>query len=183
MRRAAWGGGKPGHISAFPYHRDRKASAKPHTYQQIVFPFKYFVTGWTRTRTEEVCSSVVKYSTSTDWAIPAYKTFNQSYSEIFKHYSVIMTFTQQLWWIQSFTQWCIQCLNQSDAFKHSINDSDLFKHSLRHSGVFTGPDSSVGRVSTLQCRATTGRSSVGIMWLGVVSCQVAGAWYFSEAAL
>ena len=31
----------------------------------------HFVPGWTRTRTEEVCSSVVKYSASTDWAIPA----------------------------------------------------------------------------------------------------------------
>ena len=35
------------------------------------FPYNYFVPGGTRTCTEEVCSSVVKYRTSTDWAIPA----------------------------------------------------------------------------------------------------------------
>ena len=29
----------------------------------------------------------------------------------------------------------------------------------------------------------TGWPSVGIMWLGVVSCQVSGTWFFSEAAL
>ena len=29
----------------------------------------------------------------------------------------------------------------------------------------------------------TGRPSVRIMWLGVLSCQVSGTWYFSEAAL
>ena len=34
----------------------------------------------------------------------------------------------------------------------------------------------------LMGRARTGRTSVRIMWLGVVSCQVSGA-YFSEAAL
>ena len=32
--------------------------------------------------------------------------------------------------------------------------------------------------SDLRCRARTGRPSVRIMWLGVVSCQVSGAWYF-----
>ena len=52
-------------------HRERKATAKPHTFRRIFFPYKYFIPGWTRTRTEEICSSVVKYSASTDWAIPA----------------------------------------------------------------------------------------------------------------
>ena len=32
-------------------------------------------------------------------------------------------------------------------------------------------------------RARTDRPSVRIMWLGLVSCQASGAWYFSEAAL
>ena len=31
--------------------------------------------------------------------------------------------------------------------------------------------------------ARTGQPSVRLMWLGVVSCQVSGAWYFSEAVL
>ena len=52
-------------------HRDRKAIAKPHTFRQIFFPYKYFVPGWTRTPMEEVCSSVVKYSATTNWAILA----------------------------------------------------------------------------------------------------------------
>ena len=39
------------------------------------FPiYKYFVPGWIRTRTEEICTSVVKYSASTDRAIPAQAT-------------------------------------------------------------------------------------------------------------
>ena len=37
--------------------------------------------------------------------------------------------------------------------------------------------------SDLRGRARTGRPSVRIIILGVVSCQVSGAWYFSEAAL
>ena len=53
-------------------HRDRKATAKPHTFRWIFFPYKYFsLAGWTRT--EEECSAVVKYSASTDWVIPAPK--------------------------------------------------------------------------------------------------------------
>ena len=35
----------------------------------------------------------------------------------------------------------------------------------------------------LRGRARTGRPSIRIMWLDVVSCQVSGAWYFSEAVL
>ena len=52
-------------------HRDRKATAKPHTFGHFFCPYKYFVPGWTQTHTEEVRSSVVKYSATTDWAIPA----------------------------------------------------------------------------------------------------------------
>ena len=70
MCRAVWGGGKPGHISAFPGYACETIAAKPHIPTDF-FPYKYFVPGWTRTRTEEVCSSVVKYSASTEWAIPA----------------------------------------------------------------------------------------------------------------
>ena len=81
MHRAAWGGGKPGHISAFPKpprpEGDSQTTIHIHSdrffflFHFFFFFFFFFVLGWTRTRTEEVCSSVVKYSTSTDWAIPA----------------------------------------------------------------------------------------------------------------
>ena len=74
LKRGLWGGGNPGHISAFPNHRDQ-VTAKPHIFQWIfIFQYKYCVPSWTRTCTEEVCSSVIEYSASTDRAIPAHKT-------------------------------------------------------------------------------------------------------------
>ena len=52
------------------------------------FPYKYFVPGWTRTHTEEVCSSVVfKYSASTDWAILATMTLSCQ-SKIYHHWFI-----------------------------------------------------------------------------------------------
>ena len=42
-------------------HHDQKGTAKPRTFRQIFCPYKYFVPGWTWTRTEEVCRSIVKY--------------------------------------------------------------------------------------------------------------------------
>ena len=75
MRRAAWGGRKPGHISVFQWYACETTATgrrQPnHIHSDGFFPYKYFVPGWTRTRMEEVCSSVVKYSASTDLAIPA----------------------------------------------------------------------------------------------------------------
>ena len=76
MHRAAWGEGKPGHISAFPGYACETTATRRRQPNHIhsarsIFSNKYFVPGWTRTRTEEVSGSVVKYSASTDWAIPA----------------------------------------------------------------------------------------------------------------
>ena len=76
MRRAAWGGGKPRHISVFlgyAYETTVTGRRQPDHihYDRYFFPYKYFAPDWSLTRMEEVCSSVVKYSTSTDWAIPA----------------------------------------------------------------------------------------------------------------
>ena len=66
MHRAAWGGGKPVHIwASLGYACETTATRRRqpnHIHSNGFFPYKYFVPGWTRTRTEEACSSVVKYS-------------------------------------------------------------------------------------------------------------------------
>ena len=45
MHWAAWGGGKPGHISVLPEYvcettATGKATAKPHTFRRFFYPYK-----------------------------------------------------------------------------------------------------------------------------------------------
>ena len=77
MCRAAWGGEKPEHMSASPGYACETTTTRRrqpnHIHSDWFCPYGYFVPGWTQTRTEEVCSSVVKYNASTELANSALK--------------------------------------------------------------------------------------------------------------